>query len=296
MCSLACYYWKQSVAIYVFIVTYAIGFYRRNCYADKMSRMDEVMDRQTWSLKLLCYEHTSAEMGVGKYGGMLASKVHNCNYLNLIWHDWGLFVFCFGLFLILYFSWLLFIIVMLSVLQSQFIEKGSKKTENFEQNVVLLLFLFPLDFIFPRGKFGSPHLIKHSSRKSSATHSYQCVQYVPVSRQWCGCQCLGFFLTCTQMSIRAIAHGYSVYGHRKTHAAPGTRTRVSIAPGFSVGRCTNWAIPTPQQLVPWAVFVSDGVPHNCWKSKVAKQTSCIAGTGEVPTTRGPIYRSMPPPW
>ena len=121
--------------------------------------------------------------------GMLASKVHNCNYLNLIWHDWGLFVFCFGLFLILYFSWLLFIIVMLSVLQSQFIEKGSKKTENFEQNVVLLLFLFTLDFIFPRGKFGSPHLIKHSSRKSSATHSYQCVQYVPVSRQWCGCQC-----------------------------------------------------------------------------------------------------------
>ena len=94
---------------------------------------------------------------------------------------------------------------MLSVLQSQFIEKGSKKTENFEQNVVLLLFLFTLDFIFPRGKFGSPHLIKHSSRKSSATHSYQCVQYVPVSRQWCGCQCWGC-LTCTQMLMRATAH------------------------------------------------------------------------------------------
>ena len=31
---------------------------------------------------------------------------------------------------------------MLSILQSQFTEIGSKKTENSEQNVVLLLFLF----------------------------------------------------------------------------------------------------------------------------------------------------------
>ena len=42
--------------------------------------------------------------------------------------------------------------------------------------------------------------------KSSATHSYQCVQYFPVSRQWCGCQCLGF-LTRARMLIHAIAHG-----------------------------------------------------------------------------------------
>jgi len=45
-----------------------------------------------------------------------------------------------------------------------------------------------------------------------------------------------------------------LYGHRKrlctgswpgkqSLAAPGTRTRVSIASGFSVGRCTSWAIP-----------------------------------------------------
>ena len=48
--------------------------------------------------------------------------------------------------------------------------------------------------------------VKHSSRKSSATHSYQCVQYFPVSKDWSDCQCLGF-LTCTQMLMHAIAHG-----------------------------------------------------------------------------------------
>ena len=34
---------------------------------------------------------------------------------------------------------------MLSILQSQFIEKGLKKAKNSEQNVVILLFLFTLD-------------------------------------------------------------------------------------------------------------------------------------------------------
>ena len=37
------------------------------------------------------------------------------------------------------------IFVMLSILESQFIEKGFKKAKNSEQNVVLLLFLFTLD-------------------------------------------------------------------------------------------------------------------------------------------------------
>ena len=36
-------------------------------------------------------------------------------------------------------------IVMVNILQSQFIGKGFKKTENFEHNVVLLLSLFTLD-------------------------------------------------------------------------------------------------------------------------------------------------------
>ena len=38
-----------------------------------------------------------------------------------------------------------YVFVTLSILQSQFIEKGFKKAENSEQNVVLLLFLFTLD-------------------------------------------------------------------------------------------------------------------------------------------------------
>ena len=37
-----------------------------------------------------------------------------------------------------------YVYVTLSILQSQFIEKGFKKTENSEENVVLLLFLFTL--------------------------------------------------------------------------------------------------------------------------------------------------------
>ena len=37
------------------------------------------------------------------------------------------------------------VFVTLSILQSQFIEKGFKKAENCEQNVVLLLFLFTLE-------------------------------------------------------------------------------------------------------------------------------------------------------
>ena len=38
-----------------------------------------------------------------------------------------------------------YVFVTLSILQSQFTEKGFKKAENSEQNVVLLLLLFTLD-------------------------------------------------------------------------------------------------------------------------------------------------------
>ena len=38
-----------------------------------------------------------------------------------------------------------YVFVMLSILQSQLIEKGFKKTENFQDSVVLLLFLFTLE-------------------------------------------------------------------------------------------------------------------------------------------------------
>ena len=59
------------------------------------------------------------------------------------------------------------------------------------------------------GNSGGLTWVRHSrrsSRKSSATHYYQCVQYLGVSKQWYGCQCL-WVLMCTQLLMQAIAHG-----------------------------------------------------------------------------------------
>ena len=57
------------------------------------------------------------------------------------------------------------------------------------------------------GNSGGLTCIRHSScKKSSATHSYQCVRYFPVSRQCYGCHCLGL-LTCAQMLKHANAPG-----------------------------------------------------------------------------------------
>ena len=56
------------------------------------------------------------------------------------------------------------------------------------------------------GKSGRCTWVWRSSRKSSATRSYQCVQYIRVSKQWCGCQRLGF-VTCAKTLLRAIALG-----------------------------------------------------------------------------------------
>ena len=56
------------------------------------------------------------------------------------------------------------------------------------------------------GNLGHLTWVRHSSRKSSAARSYQRVWYFHVSKQWYGCQCLGF-LTRTQMLLHAIAHG-----------------------------------------------------------------------------------------
>ena len=87
--------------------------------------------------------------------------------------------------------------------------------------------------------------LPRTSRKSSATQSYRCVQYFRVFKQWIGCQCLGF-LMCIQTTIHAIAHGcctdtvkesaLEVYPGIKIRCRTGARTRVSISPGFSVGR------------------------------------------------------------
>ena len=65
------------------------------------------------------------------------------------------------------------------------------------------IFSISLSFAVNSGRLA---WVRHSSRKSSATHSYQRVQYFPVSKRWYGCQCLGF-LTSAQMLMHAIAHG-----------------------------------------------------------------------------------------
>ena len=52
------------------------------------------------------------------------------------------------------------------------------------------------------GSSGCLTRVQHSSHKSSATHSYHCMQDFHVSKQWCGCQCLGFFM-CMQMWMTA---------------------------------------------------------------------------------------------
>ena len=66
----------------------------------------------------------------------------------------------------------------------------------------LLFFSTSLSFA---GNSGHLTQVRHSSRKSSATHPFQCVEYFRVSRQWYGCQYLGF-LTGAQMLLHAIVH------------------------------------------------------------------------------------------
>ena len=56
------------------------------------------------------------------------------------------------------------------------------------------------------GNSGHLTWVRHSSSKSSATYSYQCVQYFRVFKQLFGCLCLGFS-TCSQMLKHAIARG-----------------------------------------------------------------------------------------
>ena len=54
------------------------------------------------------------------------------------------------------------------------------------------------------GNSGRLTRVRHSSHKSSATHSLRCVQRFRVSNN--GCQCLGFF-KCAQIVTHEIAHG-----------------------------------------------------------------------------------------
>ena len=58
-------------------------------------------------------------------------------------------------------------------------------------------FINPLSEIWGCLKTG----VQHSSRKSSTTHSYHCVQYFCVAKQWYSCQCFGIvFNMCTDVA------------------------------------------------------------------------------------------------
>ena len=106
------------------------------------------------------------------------------------------------------------------------------------------------------GNSGCLTWARHSSPKSSATHSYLCVQHFPVSKQRYGCQRLGF-VTCAQMLMHATAHGgrtnnvresaLEADSGRKYLAARGNQTRIGVASVF-FGQMLYHSIPTPFQV------------------------------------------------
>ena len=120
----------------------------------------------------------------------------------------------------------------------------------------LLLFFFFLVFHWPLRDISAVALpwLWHTSPKSSATHCYQCVQCFPVSRQWYGCQCLGF-LTWTRMLMRAIAHGgctdtvrvctESWLSGRKNPCRTGNSNPRQYYAWFSDQCSNNWAVLAP---------------------------------------------------
>ena len=118
--------------------------------------------------------------------------------------------------------------------------------------VVVLVSLFLFVFCYfnvPHGKVGSPYLVRHSIHRSSATHCDQSV--CSTSR----CPNNGMvadsawdFYLCTDVDACDCTEG--LCGHRKrvsvatkSIATLGASAHISIAPGFSVGCCTNRAIP-----------------------------------------------------
>ena len=65
-----------------------------------------------------------------------------------------------------------------------------------------MLIFFP----YKKNNFLNSFRSLYSSRKSSTTHSYQCVLYFCVSKQQHGCQCLEL-LMCAQRLMHVNAHG-----------------------------------------------------------------------------------------
>ena len=101
------------------------------------------------------------------------------------------------------------------------------------------------------GNLGRLTWIRHSSHRSSTIHSYRCAQYFPVSKQWYGCQCLGF-LMCTQMLMHVIACRDCADTRRESALKVDweknpllywrLEPQVINAPGFLFQWATNWAV------------------------------------------------------
>ena len=107
----------------------------------------------------------------------------------------------------------------------------------------VLFFVFSISLSLVKN-WGNLTWVRHSSCKSSTTHSHQCVQYFGVSEQWYSCRCCGF-LTCPDDACnctrRLYRHRKSLHlkvtqGENPTVLAQGNQTHISyiIAPGFSL--------------------------------------------------------------
>ena len=97
---------------------------------------------------------------------------------------------------------------------------------------------------WPCRKFGS----SYTMQQPSTEYSYRCVQYFHVSKQWYGCQCLGF-LMCVQMLIHAIAHGGCTITVRESALKVGSGRKIL---------CLTWD-SNPCQYC--ALLTSSAVPH-----------------------------------
>ena len=130
---------------------------------------------------------------------------------------------------------------------------------------MLNFFFYKYEASFCRaGNSGRLTWVKHSSRRSSATHSCQCLPYFHVSKQCCCCQRLGI-LTCAQTLMHAIAHGgcmdtvkesaMEVDTGRKIPCHTGDSNPRQYCAGFSVGPLYPRSYPRSPSLVKLGVLV-----------------------------------------
>ena len=122
-------------------------------------------------------------------------------------------------------------------------------------------------FIVPCGKLGSPQ-VWCTICKSSATHSYQWVQYFSVSKQQYGCLRLGF-LTCTQM-YRQCKRDLTGFWHWKKNPLPHQRLEPASmsCQGF---QSVTWP------LQPQTVILMLGTKTEQWPPCIPHELKCSKG-------------------